>query len=454
MNTDLFQNLCRPADEESLVRATIDGMIGGHAEAHRALLTVPLEAFTSRRAREVWEAAIRLYHKGEVPNIPSLERELWSMNKHHPEHELEHWLDMGLDGDIDSLSGLVLSLHQRRGLFKIFNRASQESLNLILDHKETTQCTALETLALISGDEEHGINAWEVIEEKLADNLKFRESQEAVAKLVWFGLDVLDGDPEDGGIPAAPGHVVIVAARPGLGKTALCTQLVAASALHGERVFMVSLELSRDEMLQRLAGWFTETSRRIFDQGTYTEYHETRLRFQKESLGRIHVWDPAGPTWSRIEAKIRGAALKGFRVVAIDHFSEIDIRGMVPKGGQRREGAMECARRMKILAKELRICIVLISQLNREVAPGEIPGTEHLRETGELEQIAYSILMLYYVHVADPADSRKARGPDAPPPVPRNSLRMALVKNRDGKAGYSRALEFNGGSCRMVAHDR
>ena len=453
MTADLFQNLCRPADEEELVRSTVDGLLSGNAEAHQALLAVPLEAFTSHRARDVWSAVGTLYRKGQPPNIPSIERELWGANRNGAAADLEQWINDSVNGDPTVLAKQVLTLFQRRELFRAFTRASQDCLNLLLDHQETTQALAAHSLGLVSGDIADTVNAWDAMEEKLEQHLKFRECQEHQSKLAWFGLEVLDGDPEDGGVPCAPGHLVIVAARPGLGKTALATQIVGATAHHGEKVFMVSLELGRDEMLQRLAGWFSSTRRGAFTHGTYTYFHSARLRAAKDDIRRVSIWDPAGPSWSRIEAKIRGAALNGFRVVVIDHFSEIDLRTLIPKSGQRREGAMECARRLKITAKELGICIILLSQLNREVPPGEIPGTEHLRETGELEQVAYSIIMLYHQGTDAAGGGRKARGPDADPPIAKPTLRFALVKNRDGKAGYSRALDFDGGSCRMVAHD-
>lgn len=449
----MYLNLCRPADEESLVRSVVDGLLSGISEAHQSLLLIPVDAFTSPRAREVWEVVGAIYRKGQVPDMPAIQRELWRDGKAGTEdHQLMHWLDDGSYGDLVALTQLVMDLHQRRELFKLCQKSAAESLNPLLDHQETAQSLAGRALSLVAtSSTEDTCNAWEAISEKLDAGHKFRDSQEAQGKLAWFGLDVLDGDPEEGGIPAAPGHVVIVAARPGLGKTALATQIVGASAAKGEKVFMVSLELGRQEMLQRLAGWFSETRRGTFGNGTYGEYHTSRLRSQQGSISRIQVWDPAGPSWSRIESKIRGASMKGFRVVVIDHFSEIDIRALVPKGGQRREGAMECARRLKIVAKELNICIVLLAQLNREVPPGEIPGTEHLRETGELEQVAYSILMLYYEARTGTAGPKASRGPDAPPPD-RPVLRMALVKNRDGRAGYSRRIDFDGGSCRMVAH--
>lgn len=447
-----FSNLCRPSDEESLVRSTVDGILSGDSEAHRALLSVPTEAFTSHRARSVWEAVGRIYHSGQVPDLPAIQRDLWQAG-YTEDPNLTDWLNSGDWSDITEVSKVVVGLHQRRELFKLFQRSASEVMNLILDHQEIAQTAATQALGMVATSQSQDtVNAWEAINSAITSGLKFLESQDAGGKLAWFGIPILDGDPEEGGIPAAPGHVVIVAARPGLGKTALATQIIGASAIAGENVFMISLELGRWEMLQRIAGWVSDTRRGAFGHGTYTEYHSARLRANQEALNRIRVWDPAGPSWSRIEAKIRGAAMKGFRVIVIDHFSEIDIKGLVPKGGKRSEGAMECARRMKVLSKELGICLVLLAQLNREVPPGEIPGTEHLRETGELEQIAYSILVLYYEAKVS-SGPRKVQGPDAPPPIdPKPALRMALIKNRDGKAGYTRRLDFDGGSCRMVAH--
>ena len=167
--SDAYTNLCRPADEEALVRSVVDGLLCGHAEAHQALLSVPMEAFTSHRAREVWEVIGAIYRKGQVPDMPTIQRELWREGRSASEdHQLAHWLDDGGYGDLAALSQLVMDLHQRRELFRLCQKASTESLNLLLDHQETAQALAGQALALISSSTtEDTCNAWEAMREKL-----------------------------------------------------------------------------------------------------------------------------------------------------------------------------------------------------------------------------------------------------------------------------------------------
>lgn len=451
MSSETYAALCRPKEEEYLVRAAIDGLLQGRDEAHHALLGVPPQAFTSFRAREVWEACLRLYRSGQVPDLPALEGELLAHGKIRSEqdwyaHYLS-WLESGsFPGDESRLAGTVLSLHQRRELHKLYLAQAERVLNPLEDHLEVAQSGAGHSLQVVSGGPDEPLACGDAIVSLVERQHKFRENQEGAGKLAWFGIPILDGDPSDGGIPAAPGHVIIIAARPGTGKTVLAVQIAAATAAAGQEVLVASLELDRFEFWKRLAGHVTETPQGRYWHGGYTEFHAGRLRARKTELNRIRVWAPARPTWSRLEAKIRGAALRGVQVVVIDHFSEINLGSLTPRGGKRFEAAGECAQRIKALAKELGICIVVIAQLNREVPRGEMPGTEHLRETGELEQIAYSILALYRESPSSARPGVRDTGPDAPPPL-EPQLRMAVLKNRDGKAGYSRRLSLDGACC-------
>ena len=443
--------LCRPQDEEAMVRCTLDGILLGRASAHQVLLNVPPEALTSGRAREIWESALRLYRAGQAPDHPNLERDLHRAELCPTEQAwLNHltWLDRDAYGDEEALGQAVIGYYQRRQMVSLYQQSAQDSTALLLDHLEIAQSTSAQSLRIIAGGDGEPISAGDTILDLIAHNMKFRADQEGAGRLVRFGIPILDGDPGEGGISGAPGHVVIVAARPGIGKTALAVQILGATADAGEPALYCSLELDRFEALQRIAGWVTDTRRGAYWSGTYNEYHTARLRAAKPVLDRIKVWDPPRPTWSRIEAKIRGAAQRGIRVAVIDHFSEINLSGLIPKGGKKFEGASECAQRVKALAKELSICIVLLAQLNREIPRGEIPGTEHLRESGELEQIAYSILALYRDAPSASSKVPSLRGPDAPPPV-LPQLRMAIIKNRDGKAGYTRRLDLDGATCRI-----
>lgn len=456
MNTqDAYDALCRPQDEEALVRSVMDGLQQGRSEAHTALLAVPPEAFTAFHARDVWEAIRSLYQAGALPDLPAIEREL-SRRRAVLDRDgwlkIRSWLVGEAWGDEGSLAQSVLALHQRRSLFGLYRCQAEHVLNPLEDHLEIAQSTAAESLRICAGGADEPEKSGDAIMRLVDSHLKFREDQEGGGKLAWFGLETLDGDPKDGGVIAAAGHVVIIAARPGIGKTALAVQIAGETLNHGEEVFVASLELSRYEFWSRLAGWVTDTRRGLYWAGTYAEYHVSRLKAKVPALNRVRVWDPSRPPWSRIEAKIRGAAMKGIRVVILDHFSEINFSGLAKGASKKYEAASECGQRIKALAKELGICLVLLAQLNREIPPGEIPGPEHLRETGELEQIAYSIILLYRDAPTrmSPSVRRGPQGPDAPQEPPTPGLNYSLGKNRDGKANFHKALRFDGATCRLA----
>ena len=443
--------LTRPKDEQGLVRAVLDGILQGRDTAHHALLTVPVQAFASWQAKDVWEAMGSLYEASQVPDLPGIERTLLNNRKVESEEGWTNhlmWLESGTSiGDECALADSVLDLFQRRELWKLYRGQLDRIADTLDDHYAVAQETVHKSLAIVSNDQDEPEPSGDAICTLIENGLKFREDQTGAGKLAYFGIPILDGEPSEGGIPCAPGHVVIVASRAGIGKSALATQIAASSAHHGVKVFVASLELNKYEFWARLAAWETETGRGKFWAGTYNELQIAQLRSRKPILNLVSVWGPPRPHWSRLEAKIRGAALYGHKVVIVDHFSEINLSKMgAGKFGKKFENAAECAQRIKALAKELNICIVLLAQLNRDIPRGEMPGMENLRETGELEQVAYAIVALHRDE-AKPASSSD-RGPDAPPPVD-PPLKLIVLKNRDGKAFYTRKLSMNGATCRI-----
>lgn len=447
-----IDKLSRPKDEEGLVRSTIDGILNGRAEAHQVLSRVPTEAFTIHRARDIWDAIGHIVRSGQPPDFPNIERRLYEQGKLVSDeswHRHQDWLSAynGFE-DETKLAKTVVGLYQRREMLKLLKKAEESLQCLLLDHVETSQSLSASALKIISGDSEEPILAGDEICYYVENGLKFQEDQDSPGKLAYLGLPKLDASVEEGGISCAPGHVILVAGRPGNFKTTWGIHLLGATATHGTECLFCSLELGKEEVKQRIAGWFTEAKRSQYWYGTYTDYHTARLKVQREIMNHIKIWSPSRPSWSRIEAKIRGAALRGVKVALIDHFSEIDTSGLIlPDGSKGFEYKKEIAQRIKALAKELKICIIVLCQLNREIEKNKAPDMENLRETGELEQIAYSIIVLWKV---EPESTPSISvGPDAAPPKP-PQFKYTVVKNREGKSFYTNNIHPDGSTCHIM----
>jgi replicative DNA helicase len=447
--------------EINFVRGVADGLTFGEGAAHRAIVETQPEALVDKVARTLYQAVTRLYSRGEPPELDLIKAELRAMGA--ISDRVEDWLPYlkqfsEADPLIrpDSMGRRLNELHQRRRAWRVFGMAAENLLDPMQDHAELIQRAAQEALDVMAGGGDEPSPAGDDILAMMERRERFTDDQES-AKLAWFGIPSLDED-----VRACAGELVIVAARPGKGKTALVVQALAETvqdrewwdedqqrmvSASGHPCLFVSLELPKKEVHARLASWFTLHRSGKFWAGRYGEGEEHVIRQNKEAMNRLFVWAaPSRTTWSRIEAKIRGAVLrKGVRVVAVDYF------GLIGRTGNGKvkpwEEAAELSGKIRSLAQQLGICIILLCQLNREAAEGE-PGPEDLRETGALEQDAQTILALYAGKAANVGDDDLpdwAREAGTPTQAPKDTTTwIKVLKNRNGRAGDKFACIFDG----------
>lgn len=435
-----FESICSPVLEESLVLSAWDGILAHRAEAHRALLEVPAEAFTDHRSSILWSSLQEAYSRARKPQIFVL-REIAQSKGHWTSDEafrpISDWLSSGQSNENpETLARTVLELYQRRQLHKIFLSASDRVQNRSEDHSEIAQTASRDSLDILAGRGHETIQAGDSILRMVEKGMRFRQDQTDLGgKLIHFGIKTLDEN-----VRASAGNLIIIAGRPGQGKTALAIQAAWSSALAGCPTLFVSLELDAFTVQARLASWITDSSSGSFWAGTYPRgFHILeRLKEYRDTLNLIHVWDaPALTPWSRIEAKIRGAALKGIKTIIIDYFGLIKKPG--GKGTKAWEDASALSGSIRALTKNLGIGTLLLCQLNREGEKGEAPTLEQLRESGSLEQDAQTVLSMY---THEKKTGRvKATVEEQDPTVP--VTKIVVLKNRDGRM-LTLDVDFNG----------
>ncbi len=201
-----------------------------------------------------------------------------------------------------------------------------------------------------------------------------------------------------------PGDVTVVAARPGMGKTALGVNCFAVNtARQGKGVLVVSLEMRRDQLVQRLVCSESRINRRLMDQDQLSTDDWRKLTVTAQEIGRLPLYidDESAMTMPTIRAKARrvaSLARKKFGVelglVLIDYLQFV---GTEPKYRSREEGVAAISRGCKRLAQSLNVPVVVLAQLNREVekrGKKPRPKLSDLRESGAIEQDADAIVFL------------------------------------------------------------
>jgi replicative DNA helicase len=194
-----------------------------------------------------------------------------------------------------------------------------------------------------------------------------------------------------------PSELLILAARPSQGKTALALNLAENIALRaGEPVAIFSLEMSKESLLQRLVASVAQIDAHKFRTG-----HLSRedWRSMTEALGQISaapLWIDDSGSISVLEIGAKARRLmrdKGLKLLVVDYLQLITARG---RFSSRQEEVSNISRSLKGLAKELKIPVLVLSQLTRAPEREERgPQLSDLRESGAIEQDADVVMFIY-----------------------------------------------------------
>jgi len=195
-----------------------------------------------------------------------------------------------------------------------------------------------------------------------------------------------------------PGQLVILAARPAMGKTALACCLALHALEHGEGVAYLSLEMGEREVAERLLAAHARVSATAMRDGRCTERDLRRLAASAEWLStrRFQVLDapqlePAGISAAGRKAQARDAE---FSLLILDYLQL--VKGSSGRSN-RQEEVSEISRACKLAAKELGVTVLALSQLNRAVESreGGRPRLADLRDSGSLEQDADAVIFIH-----------------------------------------------------------
>ena len=192
--------------------------------------------------------------------------------------------------------------------------------------------------------------------------------------------------------------LIIIAARPGVGKTSFALNIAEhASIKHKVPVAIFSLEMSKEELVNRVLSSEALVSSEKMRVGDLSPAEMTKLAHSLPGIinAPIYIDDTPGISISEIRAKCRRLKLeKNIGMVVIDYLQLMETKGGTDN---RAQAVAEISRSLKIMAKELEIPVITLSQLNRmsEGRKDKRPQVSDLRESGSIEQDADMVLLLY-----------------------------------------------------------
>ena len=221
-----------------------------------------------------------------------------------------------------------------------------------------------------------------------------------------------------------PGELIIIAARPSMGKTALSLNMALQSALEGKRVAFFSVEMAKEQLLIRLLSSLTHIPLSSLKVGNI-EKDWDHLYAGSVRLSETALFIDDSSHISPFEIRSKARRLKaqgGLDFIIVDY---IQLMSMKKTFDSREREVSEMSRLLKSIAKELKVPVLALSQLNRGVEnrTNRRPLLSDLRESGSIEQDADVILMLYRDEYYNPNTTHKGK------------TEVIISKQRNGPTG-------------------
>ncbi|KIQ11024.1 replicative DNA helicase [Rhodococcus sp. MEB064] len=206
-----------------------------------------------------------------------------------------------------------------------------------------------------------------------------------------------------------PGQMIIVAARPGVGKSTLGMDFMRSCSIkHGMASVMFSLEMSRTEIVMRLLSAEAKIKLGDMRSGKMTDDDWTRLARRMSEISEAPLFVDDSPNLTMMEIRAKARRLKqrhDLKLIVIDY---LQLMSSGKKVESRQQEVSDFSRSLKLLAKELMVPVVAICQLNRgpEQRTDKKPMVSDLRESGSLEQDADMVILLYRPDATERDDPR------------------------------------------------
>jgi len=265
------------------------------------------------------------------------------------------------------------------------------------------------------------------VKDAIAEGLAFIDSarnSEGVASGLPSGF--IDLDRLTAGFQ--PSDLVVIAARPGMGKSSFMLSIVLHLALNEKVPLAIfSLETSKKQLALRMLSMFSGVPLQNIRQGFVRDEDLEKIGNAALELSSKSIYIDDNPNLTTTELRIKSRKLKqekGVKIIFVDY---LQLLGVPYRRSSRQEEVAEISRNLKALAKELEVPVIALAQLSRQVEQrsDKRPQMADLRESGQIEQDADLILFIHRPEVYK----------KNPPPEEEGLAEIIVAKQRQGPTG-------------------
>ena len=385
------------------------------------------EDFYRDAHRTIYETIVQLYEQREPADFITICDELERRNK------LE---EVGGASYITSLINLVPTsgnieyygrIVERTAILRRLIHAAGEIAATAYEEGDANVALDRAEKLIFGISQRHARADFSPLSELLSDYMaKLDQLHDRRGQVVGVPTGFTDLDRLTGGLQKS--DLIILAARPAVGKTSLCLSLAHNAAIkHGQSVAIFSLEMSKEQLVQRLLSMDAGIDQQRLRTGWIEDDEWERIVYSMGTLAEANIWidDTAGISTMEMRSKARRLqAESGVNLIIVDY-----LQLMQSSAGKRNDNRVqeisEISRNLKGLARELDVPVMALAQLSRAVESrqSKVPQLSDLRESGSIEQDADVVMFIYRDDVYNPESERK------------NIADIIVAKHRNGPVG-------------------
>ena len=420
-------NKVPPHDIEA-EQAVIGSMLTDKEAVISAIEALTPEDFYREDNKIIYSAILNLYSKGDAIDIITLKSELSSMGKLDAVGGLEYLAELPekvpTTANVDKYINIIEEKSTLRTLIKTGNEIITLGYDPTQDVEELMDSAEKKIFGVMQNRNQ---KSYSVIKDILVDTfIELEDLYNRQQHVTGVPTGFYDLDYKTAGLHGS--DLVLVAARPAMGKSAFALNIATNAAVRANTpVAIFSLEMSKEQMVNRILCSEALVDSNKVRTGKLEDDDWAKLAEASGILSEseIIIDDTPGISIMEIRAKCRKMKLeKNIGLVVIDYLQL--VQGSSKRAiGSREQEIAEISRSLKILAKEINVPVIALSQLSRapEQRPDHRPMLSDLRESGSIEQDADIVIFLYRDDYYN-QDSEK-----------KNVAEVILAKHRSGSTG-------------------
>ena len=416
-----------PPHDAEAEQAVLGSMLTDRDAVISAIEVLKEEDFYRTDNRLIYSAILNLYNRAEPIDIITVKAELESLGKFEQVGGMEYLATLPDKVPTTANATKYINIVEEKSTLRSLIKAANEIIDLGYDPTEdvdyVTESAEKKIFNLMQNKDK---KSYTPIKDILVDSFtQLEELYNRKQHITGVPTGFTELDNRTAGFHGS--DLILIAARPAMGKSAFALNIATNAAVRANVPVMIfSLEMSKEQMVNRILCSEAMVDSNKVRTGKLEEEDWVKLAGTIGQLAeaQIYIDDTPGISVTEIRAKCRKLKLeKGLGMVVIDYLQL--VQGTNRRSGTREQEISEISRSLKILAKEIGVPVIALSQLSRAVEqrPDHRPMLSDLRESGAIEQDADIVMFLYRDDYYN-QDSEK-----------KNIAEVIIAKHRGGSTG-------------------